>query len=218
MEQNATQRLLEAAEQCRGDEPALMRIIDELERRADEGHDPALLYASAYAWYLHPRRLEEASIQRKVEQLLLHVLSHVPSDYLSLLYLGHNRYDCGDYTMAGEYFVRAKEVAPKSYIGLKAYEMLVCSKIMGSDADGALEEFEVFVREASTSVYEKEDIWPRELALAFERRGMAGLSAAKLAKAVELADRLDQAGELNGWLGGVVRQATSEAVGGAGRM
>jgi tetratricopeptide (TPR) repeat protein len=209
MEQEAIRRLLEAAEQCKGDEPEIMRVIDELERHTAEEHSPALLYALAYAWYLHPRRVEDASIQSRVEELLHQVLEQIPSDYLSLLYLGHNRFDCGDYITADKYFTRAKEIAPREYIGLKAYEMLVCSKIMSSDADGALEELSAFVREASSSSYEKEDIWPRELALALERRGLESLSAVKFAKAVDLADRLDQAGELNGWLGGILRRTSA---------
>jgi hypothetical protein len=76
------------------------------------------------------------------------------------------------------------------------------------NADGALEELDAFVREALSSSYEKEDIWPRELALALERRGLKSLSEVKLAKAVELADCLDKAGELNGWLGGILRRTS----------
>ncbi len=205
MEQDAIGQLLDAAEQCQGDEPALMQIIQQLERRLAETDDPALRYACAYAWYLHPRRVEDTSIQSKVDDLLNQILKKIPSDYLSLLYLGHNKYDCGDYTAAEHYFERATKVAPKSYIGLKAHEMLVCSKVMKAGVGAALEQFESFVQEASDSQYEEEDIWPRELASALKRRGRGDLPAAKLAKAVELAERLDKIGHLNGWLRGVVR-------------
>ena len=206
MEQSMIQHLLEAAEQCQGDESVLMPVIDKLERhRSKDDDSPALQYACAYAWYLHPRRLEDTSIQRRVDELLHQVLKEIPSDYLSLLYLGHNKYDCQDYATAHHYFERAKSVAPKNYIGLKAYEMLVCSKIMEAGVGEALDDFETFVREASDSSYEKEDIWPRELASALKRRGRGDLSAAKLAKAMELAERLDQVGQLNGWLREVIR-------------
>lgn len=205
LELDTIHRLLEAAEKCQSDESALMRIIDELERHIVEEDGPAWRYASAYAWYLHPRRLEEVSIQSRVDELLHQVLRENPSDYLSLLYLGHNRYDCGDYAAARQHFERAQKVAPKDYIGLKAHEMVVCSKVMEAGVGAALNELEAFIQEALNSSYQKEDIWPRELALALERRGMGDLSPAKLAKAVELADKLDRAGHLNGWFGGIVR-------------
>lgn len=205
MEQDEIGRLLEAAEQCQGDEPALMQIIQKLEQSLPETDDAALLYACAYAWYLHPRRVDDTSIQSNVDDLLNRVLKKIPSDYLSLLYLGHNKYDCGDYIAAEHYFERATRVAPKSYIGLKAHEMLVCSKIMKAGVGAALEQFESFVREASDSQYEKEDIWPRELALALKRRGRGDLPDVQLVKAIELAERVDKIGQLNGWLRGIVR-------------
>ncbi|KAK4045488.1 hypothetical protein OUZ56_033112 [Daphnia magna] len=201
------ERLLCAAEECR-DESALMAIIDELERRSGEHAAPALLYACAYAWYLHPRRVAEDSIAKRVDELLKCVLVAAPGDYLSLLYLGHNLYDCGKYTEAKLFFASARDVAPKSYIGLKAYEMVVCCDfVMGGFEGNFAGSLQAFVEEASQESYAPEDVWPRELAGVLQRvQPRFPPNERQLAQVFELAERLDGIGSLNGWMGTLVRR------------
>lgn len=191
--------LLKAAEQRGSDESQLMAVVDELERRVAEEGGPELQYACAYAWYLHPRRLTDAAIRQRVDELLNAVLEIHPRDFLALLYLGHNHYDLGDYVAAARYFDEATRVAPKSYIGLKAREMLACSRIWLGGVDAAEPALQAFAEEASNAqLYTKEDIWPNELAEVLRRNAVAPDPAGT--KVAGLLDRLDHAGGLNGWL------------------
>jgi hypothetical protein len=204
MSRDDIERLLCAAEECR-DESALMAIIDELERRSAEHAAPALLYACAYAWYIHPRRVADDSIAKRVDALLRRVLVAAPGDYLSLLYLGHNIYDRGNYTEAKLFFASARDVTPKSYLGLKAYEMVVCCDfVMGGLEGDFAGSLQAFVEEASQESYAPEDIWPRELAGVLQRVRPRYPSNERLFE--ELAERLDAIGSLNGWMGTLVRR------------
>jgi tetratricopeptide (TPR) repeat protein len=192
MEPEMIDRLLSTAEQCRNDERALMLIVEQLEQSVREHGSPEQRYACAYAWYLHPRRLTDNTIWQRIDELLRNVISIVPEDYLSLLYLGHNNYDRGFYSDAKSYFERARRVAPRSYIGLKAYEMVVCCELMTRGLGNAVNEFKVFVDEASRHYYATEDIWPRELARALQQVSPNdGDSPEQFVEAVHLAERLD---------------------------
>lgn len=203
---NDIERLLCAAEECRK-EPALLAILGELERRLGEQDDPAWLYACAYAWYLHPQRTADESIAKRVDALLRRVLLAVPGDYLSLLYLGHNLYDRGNYTEAKLFFASARGVAPKSYVGLKAYEMVVCCDFaMGGFAGTFAGSLKAFVAEASEPSYAPEDVWPRELAGVLERfPRRKPPTEQQLEQVYQLAERLDAVGDLNGWMSALVR-------------
>lgn len=202
--------LLSRAEQCE-DEHFLMLIVNELECQARELGTPELLYACAYVWYVHPRRLSDDSISSRVDDLLRRVLEMLPEDYCSLLYLGHNTYDHENYEEAKVYFEKARQVAPKSYVGLKAYEMVVCCELMmGGLRSEFLASLATFVTEASQPSYTSEDIWPRELAMALQRTSLAREpDAQRFEEASQLADRLDRVGALNGWIGSLVRRLES---------
>lgn len=130
MDHDELEQLLREAEQSSGNEELLMPIIERLERRAAEQGTPEHWYACAYAWYLHPRRIERQSWSARVDDRLMRALSAQPEHFLALLYLGHNSYDRGDYRAAREYFAKARNNAPKDYIGLKSYEMVVCCDVM----------------------------------------------------------------------------------------
>jgi tetratricopeptide (TPR) repeat protein len=206
MERHELQDLLNVAEQCQADEPALMRVIEQLEQRLHERQTPELQYACAYAWYIHPRRISDNVIWGRVDGLLHRVLDAVPDDYLSLLYLGHNHYDRAHYAEAEVYFKRAQRIAPKNYIGLKSLEMVVCCGLMMRRLEAALSALHAFVEEASDRSYAPEDIWPRELAAALEvTHPFAQMSPKEFEEAGRLADRLDELGSLNGWISSLVR-------------
>lgn len=201
MPRDEISELLEAAERLSSDESQLMGVVNELERRVAEEGGARLQYACAYAWYLHPRRLTDDSIRLRVDQLLKAVLESSPRDFLALLYLGHNRYDCRDYVAAARHFEGASAVAPKSYIGLKAHELLACSRIALGGEDATEAALEAFALEASNGLlYAKEDIWPKELAEVLGRVAVAHLPDTALTKVTGLIDRLELAGGLNGWL------------------
>jgi hypothetical protein len=183
-----------------------MAIIDRLEQLVRDEETPDVYYACGYAWYLHPDRLVRAEIVKRVNELLQDAVALAPQHYLALLYLGHNSYDVGAYSAARRWFGLAKDVAPKTYIGLKSYEMAACCCIIEEGLDASVRVFEDFVNEALSDAYAPEDIWPRELARALERVGRDTVSAPDDRRKLEqLADVLDSCGKLGNWIGSLVR-------------
>ncbi|APR77039.1 Hypothetical protein A7982_02386 [Minicystis rosea] len=158
---------------------------------------PPILYALAYAWYHHPDHARSAEIQARVTALLTSVLKARPDDFLAWLYLGHNHYDIGELEAASQAFERACAVAPPDYIGLKAYEMALCCAIAMRGLAASLDALARFVEHAER--LPSEDVWPRELAQALVTHA-APLSGDERARAIDLATRLDRAGNLGSWI------------------
>jgi RNAse (barnase) inhibitor barstar len=203
-EERVEQLLKVADEAGPGDARLVESVIDEL--RVTFGRDPPPegLYALAYAWYMHPERTRSPVIQGRVEEFLLGVVQCLPRDYLSWLYLGHNRYDVGDFCAAHRFLEEAIRFASKDYIGLKSYEMLVCCELRLRDIREALDSLERFVKVAQEC--EKVDVAPVELAKTLKQLAADAFDPSQRQRLVALAAALDEAGQLNDsrWISDIV--------------
>ncbi|AGP40041.1 hypothetical protein [Sorangium cellulosum] len=192
-------QLLTRVDEARDERTSLAEIEDairQLEALASREPGTDADYALAYSWYFHPRRRDDETIQQRVSALLLPLTQKNPRDFLAWLYLGHNAYDLMRYDIALGYFRQASLVAPSSYIGLKAHEMVVCCLVTHSGISASLDEMERFVNRAEG--YPAEDIWPQQLAAAVGG-SCQKLGADEAARLTVLLGRLDRAGRWGSW-------------------
>jgi tetratricopeptide (TPR) repeat protein len=180
-------------------EALIESALSELHAFSQFQEHPRVLYALAYAWYLHPQRRYSASIRQRVEELLLRATAADPTYFQPWLYLGHNRYDNGEYEQAVLFFERARALASEDYLGLKSEEMVLCCTIALYGLAAAVPAFARFVRSAEK--HPMEDIWPRELAKLLEAKGTV-LPAEEAVVFEGLCRRLDAAGAFTNWFHG----------------
>lgn len=171
-------------------------VIRQLKDLSKHSPSPALDYALAYAWYFHPDRMGNQTIQERVTTLLSSVVQTRPNDFHAWLYLGHNAFDAKLYDTAFDYFSRACALASKNYLGLKAHEMLVCCMIYKSGIGASLDALEQFVARAEEQPIE--DIWPQQLATTLKNCA-ATLDTAHLIQLNQLLVRLDRVGAWGSW-------------------
>jgi tetratricopeptide (TPR) repeat protein len=165
-------------------------------RKLSHQEAPAIQYALGYAHYFHPDRLSDPAIAAEVTAFMGRVLRDRPIDYFAWLYLGHNQYDLGKYSSAASAFFEARRVAPSTYVGLKAHEMLVCSLLRSGREAEALDALVRFAEACEGAC--PEDVWPDVLAATLVSPCAQSLGNSERFR--EQLERIDRAGRLHEWL------------------
>ncbi|MBL8722113.1 MAG: hypothetical protein JNL79_39385 [Myxococcales bacterium] len=156
-------------------------------------------YALRYCYYVHRGREHSPHIRDLVDRHLDTALELGGFDFHASLYRGHNAYDFASFDVVATFFDRARRVAPKNYIGLKAFEMEACTALSRGHFAEFVEKAKAFAEEAERLDYEVEDLWQRELVKALAQHASSMPGKLRTAARDHLAS-LDARGRLNGWL------------------
>lgn len=188
-------QLLVAVGECKS-APCVDSILATIEAIPE---DAERHYALGYCYYLHPGRMASPAIRGLVDQHLDQALLLGGFEFHAALYRGHNAYDFADYTVATEFFERARVVAPKSYIGLKAIEMLAATALSSEHSPRSRTGRGSSPTKVEDPIYAVEDVWPRVLVKALVNHA-AALPEAVRGRVREDLARIDTRGELRRWL------------------
>lgn len=160
--------------------------------------DP-LRCALGYCYYVHRGREHSSHIRDLVDRHLDTALELGWFEFHASLYRGHNAYDFANFDVAAAFFDRARQVAPKNYIGLKAFEMEACTALSRGHFAEFVEKAKAFAEEAERLDYEVENLWPRELVRALAQHAASMPEDLRTTARGHLAS-IDTRGRLNGWL------------------
>jgi hypothetical protein len=203
-------QLQERAENAKRDASVIEQVAEDVRRLITVGGATAdALFVLGYVLYLHPDRVSSQQLRDSVDEALRASLKLDAHDFRAWLYLGHNAYDFRDFEGAARYFSDAAARAPRSYLGLKAFEMLTCATLVQGRMAEATQALAALVSQAEG--LPREDLWPRELVAALSSTSLSNVDSDVMEELVRLGSRVDELGGLNRWVSEAIEHARARS-------